>query len=181
MLGWLLLAALTLSLADALFLLVVADRIGALPTVGLVVLTALVGAMLVRSKGRTTLGRLQERLQNAELPTDELTDGAFILVGGALLLTPGLLTDVTGFLFVFPLSRYPLRVALTRWVVGPYVRRRIQDGSIDVRIGGGVGNVTWEDAGDGGQDGTDGTDGPEDHYVLDDDAYEFDADNERPP
>jgi hypothetical protein len=84
MFGLLLLFALLLSLADAAFLVVVAGEIGALPTVGLVVLTALLGSLLVRSEGRATLRRLQQRMQEMERPTDELLDGALILVGDAL-------------------------------------------------------------------------------------------------
>lgn len=60
---WLVLAALLLSLVDALFLLVVADYIGALQTVGLVVVTALLGVLLVRHQGRATIHRIQRRLQ----------------------------------------------------------------------------------------------------------------------
>lgn len=70
-----------LSLADALFLLVVASYIGGLRTVGLVVGTALVGVVLVRNQGRGTPVRIQRRLAQGEPPTDELTDGAMILFG----------------------------------------------------------------------------------------------------
>lgn len=98
MFGWLLLGALLLALADTFFLLIVAGQIGALPTVGLVILTALIGTLLVRSEGRVTLRRLQQRLQNSEAPTDELLDGVLLILGGSFLITPGLLTDLAGFL-----------------------------------------------------------------------------------
>jgi UPF0716 protein FxsA len=178
MFGLLLLFALLLSLADAAFLVVVAGEIGALPTVGLVVLTALLGSLLVRSEGRATLRRLQQRMQEMERPTDELLDGALILVGGAFLITPGLLTDLTGFLLVLPFTRYPLRVALKRWVVGPYVRRKMDEGTFTVRFGGAGGGFDGS-AGGGwsGSDGPDGgTGGPDgDVYDLGEDAYEVDV------
>lgn len=181
MFGLLLLFALLLSLADALLLVVVAGEIGALPTVGLVVLTALLGSLLVRSEGRATLRRLQQRLQQLESPTDELVDGALIIAGGAFLITPGLLTDLTGFLLVLPFTRYPLRVALGRWVVGPYVRRKMADGSINVQFGGAFGGGF--DGPMGGSQGPDTSDGPDgggsgndtgaEVYDLDEDAYDI--------
>lgn len=194
MFGLLLLFALLLSLADALFLVVVAGEIGALPTVGLVVLTALLGSLLVRSEGRATLRRLQERAQQMEAPTDELLDGALIIAGGAFLITPGLLTDLTGFLFVLPFTRYPLRVALKRWVVGPYIRRKLEDGSINVQfgsMGGGFGSAgggpSGPDVGGAGWPGPD--DGPggwsepdeggdDEVYDLGEDAYDIDVEED---
>ncbi|WP_254821639.1 FxsA family protein [Haloglomus halophilum] len=191
MFGLLLLFALLLSLADALFLVVVAGEIGALPTVGLVVLTALLGSLLVRSEGRATLRRLQRRAQQMEAPTDELLDGALILAGGAFLITPGLLTDLTGFLFVAPFTRYPLRVALKRWVVGPYIREKMENGSINVQFGsigggggfggaggaGSAGGAGWSgpDDGPGGRSSSGDSDGGDDVYDLGDDAYDIDV------
>ncbi|WP_254830072.1 FxsA family protein [Haloglomus salinum] len=194
MFGLLLLFALLLSLADALLLVVVAGEIGALPTVGLVVLTALLGSLLVRSEGRATLRRLQQRAQQMEAPTDELLDGALILAGGAFLITPGLLTDLTGFLFVIPLTRYPLRVALKRWIVGPYIREKMENGSINVQFGsigggggfggagstggaGGAGGPGWPepDDGPGGRSSSGDADDGDDVYDLGDDAYDIDV------
>ena len=188
MFGLLLLFALALSLADALFLVVVAGEIGALPTVGLVVLTALLGSLLVRREGRATLRRLQQRAQQMEPPTDELLDGALIIAGGAFLITPGLLTDLTGLLLVLPFTRYPLRIALKRWVVGPYVRKKIEDGSFSVQFGTLGGGASFGGGADGGgwpgPDGeAGGWSGPADGnggdnvYDLDDDAYEVDVGN----
>lgn len=176
---WLVLAALLLSLADALFLLVVAGYIGALETVGLVVVTALLGVLLVRHQGRATIHRIQRRLQRGEAPTDELIDGAMILFGAGLLITPGLLTDLTGFLFVVPVTRYPLRVALRRWVVGPYIRRKIESGAITVDVSGSIGG--WPAGGADGWSSTDDEpDAPEgDRVDLDADAYDVVDEEER--
>lgn len=116
-------ALLLVPLADALLLVVVAGALGWQLTVLLVVLTGLVGMLLVRAEGRTTLRRLQETLAAGGLPTDELLDAGLLIAAGAFLLTPGLVTDVLGFLFVFPLTRLPIRTALKR-IARPYVDRR---------------------------------------------------------
>lgn len=174
---WLIGLALLLSLADALFLLVVASYIGALPTVGLVILTATLGVLLVRSEGRNTLARMQRRLAQGEAPTDELVDGAMILLGAGFLITPGLLTDLTGFLFVIPVTRYPLRVAAKRWIVGPYVRRKIEEGAITVEMGGPFGSNS---AGGGGWIGPDAGDeggGSGHRYDSADDTYQVDVED----
>ena len=117
-------ALLLVPLVDALFLVVVATRIGAPLTVLLVVLTALLGMLLVRAESRHTLGRIQERLAGGELPTDELLDGGLLLVAGALTITPGLVTDLLGILLVVPVTRIPIRVALRDYVVMPYVEKK---------------------------------------------------------
>lgn len=114
-------ALLAVPLADALFLVVVADAIGWQATVLLVVLTGLGGMLLVRAEGRHTLARLRERTARGEVPTDQLLDGAFLVAAGAFLLTPGVVTDAIGFAFALPVTRYPIRAALKRWVVVPYL------------------------------------------------------------
>ena len=117
-------ALLAVPLADALFLVVVADAIGWQATVLLVVLTGLGGMVLVRAEGRHTLARLRERTARGEVPADQLLDGAFLVAAGAFLLTPGVVTDAIGFAFGLPVTRYPIRAALKRWVVVPYLDER---------------------------------------------------------
>lgn len=116
-------ALLLIPLADSLLLVVVADELGWPATVLLVVLTGLVGMLLVRAEGRTTLRRLQTKLATGELPTDELLDAGLLIAAGAFLLTPGLVTDSLGFLLVFPPTRYPIRGLIKR-IARPYVDRR---------------------------------------------------------
>lgn len=103
----------------------------------LVVLSALVGMLLVRAEGRHTLRKIQRKLAEGELPTNELVDGALLLVAGSMLLTPGLVTDLIGFLIVFPITRYPIRWAVKKWVVVPYADSKT-DGFVtgNVYIGG---------------------------------------------
>ncbi|MWV64760.1 membrane protein FxsA [Halorubrum sp. JWXQ-INN 858] len=114
---------LVVPLVDALFLIYVATRLGAVLTVALVVLTAVLGMLLLRAEGRATLGRMQRKLARGEPPTDELLDGGLLIAAGALLLTPGLVTDAIGFLLALPLSRVPIRMALKKYVVVPYIDR----------------------------------------------------------
>lgn len=84
--------------------------IGALPTVFLVVFTAVLGALLLRYQGFVTLRNFQKSLAGGQLPALEIVEGMVLLVAGALLLTPGFFTDTIGFLcLVPPLRRWAIR------------------------------------------------------------------------
>ena len=156
-------------LVDALFLIVVATRLGWAVTVALVVLTAVLGMLLLRAEGRATRARIQRKLARGSPPTDELLDGGLLIASGAFLLTPGLVTDAVGFLLALPLSRVPIRMALKKYVVVPYLERET-DGffSGNVYVGGfpGDGEGGFSMGGgfpgggaDGGPDGFPGGDG----------------------
>ena len=116
-------ALLLIPLLDIMVLVVLATPryLGPVATVALVVLTALVGMLLVRAEGRHTLRRMQRKLARGEPPTDELLDGGLLLIAGALMLTPGIVTDAVGLLLVVPPTRYPIRVGIKRYVVTPYL------------------------------------------------------------
>ncbi len=86
----------------------VGSIIGALPTIALVVLTAVIGAALLRTQGFITYSRFNQALANGRVPTTEILEGVALLIGGALLLTPGFFTDTIGFLCLLPFSRRPL-------------------------------------------------------------------------
>ncbi len=101
---------LVVPLAEIYLLIQVGGVIGAWPTIALVVGTALLGAVLVRSQGFSTIVRVREQLERGELPAMEIFEGLFLLVAGALLLTPGFFTDAIGFACLTP----PLRQALIR-------------------------------------------------------------------
>lgn len=107
----LLLLFLLIPLAEIYFLIVVGGWIGALPTVLLVVLTAVAGAALARYQGIATLQRLQATLARGEAPAIEMLEGVFLLAGALLLLTPGFFTDLAGFACLLP----PSRRALALW------------------------------------------------------------------
>lgn len=94
--------------------------IGTLNTVMLVIFTAVVGAYLVRMEGLGVIYRFQQNMQEGRFPGEEILDGAMILVAGALLVTPGVATDIIGFLLVFPSSRRMIKISLRR-----YIERRI--------------------------------------------------------
>lgn len=98
---------------EMVILIEVGGIIGALPTVGLVVLTATVGIWLLKLEGMATLARVQERVDRGELPETELLEGVMLLIGGALLLTPGFVTDAIGFTCILPGLRRPI----ARWII----------------------------------------------------------------
>ncbi|ELY59775.1 membrane protein FxsA [Natronococcus sp. A-GB1] len=124
MLRWIL-ALLLIPFLDAILLGFVATAyIGWVPMVLLVVLTGLVGMLLVRAEGRRTIRKMQRSLAEGKPPTDELLDGGFLIASGAFLLTPGLVTDLIGFLLVVPLTRIPIRTALKRYVIVPYADKK---------------------------------------------------------
>lgn len=83
--------------------------IGFLPTLGLICLTGIIGGSLARQQGLSVWAQFNSRLQTGQLPGKELVDGLIILVSGALLLTPGVITDVVGFLGLLPFSRALIR------------------------------------------------------------------------
>jgi UPF0716 protein FxsA len=96
-------------LVELYFLIQVGSEIGAFPTIFLTIFTALVGGMMVRMQGFSTLMRVREATQRNEMPAIEMMEGAVLLVCGVLLLLPGFITDVVGFIFLVP----PIR----RWLL----------------------------------------------------------------
>jgi UPF0716 protein FxsA len=101
---------LLIPLFEIWFLIKVGGIVGAGWTIFLVVATAVIGAGLVRTQGLSAIGRIQRELAEGGLPADELLQGVFLLVAGALLLTPGFFTDAIGFsLLVPPVRRWLAR------------------------------------------------------------------------
>ncbi|HHJ17743.1 MAG TPA: FxsA family protein [Gammaproteobacteria bacterium] len=109
--GLLFLLFLLIPLVEIYFLIQVGNIIGAIPTIALVVFTALLGALLLRFQGWVTLQRARMSLAQGQLPAIEMLEGVLLVFAGALLLTPGFFTDTIGFLFLIP----PLRKAIIRW------------------------------------------------------------------
>ena len=108
-------------------LLQVGSLLGAGNTFLLIIATGVVGAYYARQQGFEVMLRLQRAQQEGRLPGNELVDGAMLLVGGALLITPGILTDVLGFSLIFP----PLR-ALWKRKVMEVLRRKMDRGDITI-------------------------------------------------
>jgi UPF0716 protein FxsA len=109
MLGVLALVFLVVPFLELLVILQVGRTIGALNTIGVLVLVSVVGAWLVKREGLGVLRRAQAQVNRGSVPGNELVDGVFILFAGALLLTPGFLSDVVGILLLLPPVRFALR------------------------------------------------------------------------
>src|SRR5918996_3780795 len=123
-----------LPIAELYVIIQVGQAIGVLPTLAILLLDGLVGAALARSQGRAAWERFNRALAEGRVPARETADGAMIIVGGALLLAPGFITDVVGFGLLLPPTRALLRSGIVRlarrrvafgWTVGgrPYGRR----------------------------------------------------------
>src|SRR3954471_9129410 len=98
----------------------VGEAIGVLPTIALLIADSVLGSMLMRSQGRTAWRRFNAALAEGRMPHREVLDGALVIFGGALLLTPGFLTDILGAILLLPPTR-----ALVRGVVAPRVLPRV--------------------------------------------------------
>jgi UPF0716 protein FxsA len=94
----------------------VGEAIGVLPTIALLVADAVLGTWLFRREGRRAWQALQQAIGERRAPTKEVTDGALVVVGGALMLAPGFVTDAVGLLCVLPPSRAVLRRILSGWI-----------------------------------------------------------------
>ena len=92
----------------------VAEAIGALLTIVLLIAAVPLGFWAMRSVGRTVWRRFNAALAEGRPPGREVVDGALVVLGGGLLIVPGFITDVLGLLLLFPLTRVPLRGALIR-------------------------------------------------------------------
>jgi UPF0716 protein FxsA len=109
----------------------VGSRIGTLPTLGLIVVTGVVGAGLARMQGLAVLQRIHGDMSRGELPASALVDGVIILMAAALLITPGILTDAFGFLCLIPAFRSVVKRLAWDWI-----RAQVQRQRIHIRMGG---------------------------------------------
>ena len=124
-------------LLELAILLQVGQLIGLLPTVMLVVTTGIAGAALARHQGIKAFLAVQQELAAGRLPGRSVMDGLAILIGGAFLLTPGIVTDIAGFSLLFPASRRWLQRLVRR-----RLERRIREGTVEFRVFGQGGEVT---------------------------------------
>lgn len=97
----------------------VGGAIGVLPTIALLVVDSVVGALLMRAQGRTAWRNFQAATAARRIPAREVLDGALVIFGGALLLTPGFVTDVLGLLLLIP----PTRAVVRRLLIGGVAKR----------------------------------------------------------
>jgi UPF0716 protein FxsA len=127
--GWyVFLALLVVPVAEIAVIIAVGQVIGGWQTIALLVFESALGAVLVKREGRRSWLGLQVALNTGQMPGRELADAALVLIGGTLLLTPGFLTDIVGFLFILPITRPITR----RWLQG-VVERRLTRGSGVIR------------------------------------------------
>jgi UPF0716 protein FxsA len=101
-------------IAELYVLIQVGQEIGALDTIGLLILVTVVGAWLVKRTGLSVLGRLQESLAARRPPTNELIDGFLLLFAGVLFLVPGFITDALAILLLLPPTRAAARRILKK-------------------------------------------------------------------
>lgn len=104
-------------LAEIALLIQVGQYIGWLPTILIVILTAVVGTALLRQQGFGVMARVAEALADGKMPVAPVIEGLCLIVAGAFLLTPGLITDATGFLLLIPVVRIALAKSVLQWVL----------------------------------------------------------------
>jgi len=115
--GWLVaLALLVVPIVEIYVIIQVGQVIGGWPTVALLLVESALGAWLIKREGRRAWAALQSSFETGKMPGRELADGALVLIGGTLLLTPGFVTDIFGFFFVLPFTRPLARRALTTFL-----------------------------------------------------------------
>ena len=126
-LGRLALLFVVVPIIELMLLIQLGQFVGLMPTLALVIATGIGGAAMARAEGLRVLFQFQKELAQGRLPGRAMLDGASVLVGGAFLLTPGVLTDLLGFSLLFPPSR--------RWIhrrLKERLEQQIADGSIRV-------------------------------------------------
>lgn len=114
MLPLLLIVLIVVPLAELYVIIQVGQEIGALPTIAILVADSIIGSLLLRTQGRSAWRRFNLAVAEARVPTNEVLDGVLVIFGGALLITPGFLTDILGILFLLPPTRALLRRVMLR-------------------------------------------------------------------
>lgn len=125
---WLFLAFIVVPITEIALLLAFGRAFGLWPTLALVIGTAFLGSWLVSRQGRATWTQVRSQFDTGRIPGAAIAHGAMILIAGAFLLTPGLLTDATGFLLLIPAVREAIRV----WFVNRYADRWMVGDTVDL-------------------------------------------------
>ncbi|NVJ66525.1 MAG: FxsA family protein [Gammaproteobacteria bacterium] len=94
-----------IAIAEVYVLIGVGGLIGKWPTIGLIILTGVIGVNMLKGQGISVFARFQEKLSSGQAPAEEMVEGVLLVVAGAFLITPGFLTDTLGFLWLIPQSR----------------------------------------------------------------------------
>ena len=117
-------------LAELYLLIRVGEFLGAGPTIAIVLVTGLLGATLARREGARVFRSWQESMANMQMPKDGVLSGVLVLVGGVLLVTPGVITDVLGLSLLFPPTRRFFAKHLKRYVERRFEVRTVQMGQM---------------------------------------------------
>jgi UPF0716 protein FxsA len=125
MLFWLVSIFVLTPLVELVILVYIGMTIGAGYTVLIVAVTGLAGAALAKNQGLATLSRARSTIEGGAIPSGELLEGALILAGGLMLVTPGVLTDIAGLVLLIPQTRR----RLGSWL-GGFIRSKIESGAI---------------------------------------------------
>ena len=115
----------TVPFVELYILMEMSRQLGLLPTLGIVVITGIAGAALAKHQGLGVLRRIQGEMSFGQMPGDALFDGVLVLIGAILLLTPGILTDLTGFSLLIPGTRLLFKKYLKNWA-----SKKIRSGQI---------------------------------------------------
>lgn len=115
---------------ELMILIDLGTSIGLAPTLGVVILTGALGAWAARTQGFYVVSRIQSEMAAGRLPGAEMVEGAMVLVGGVLLLTPGLLTDAAGFALMVP----AVRAVVRSWLMRKF-EKMIDEGKVHVYRG----------------------------------------------
>ena len=116
-------------LAELFLLLQIGARVGLMPTLGLIVFTGILGASLARQQGLSILRKIQSEMQKGRPPALEMVEGAMVVIGGIVLLTPGVLTDCFGFALMVPKFRKRLAGSLKKSFGGNFSTIRPNQGN----------------------------------------------------
>jgi len=148
---------------EILLFIEIGGLIGTVPTILIVIVTAIVGSILLRLQGSAVLQRTQQSLRAGEVPVDPVIDGISLLLAGALLLTPGFFTDTVGFLLFVP----PLRRAIAKRIF----KHMMQSGNVFVVDG------SESEPPRGPRNGDDRRSRPGDETIIDVDYQSVDEDS----
>ena len=163
--GRLFLLFILVPIVELMLLIKMGQVVGLLPTLGLILVTGFAGAWLARREGFRAFSRFTQTMARGEIPADAALDGIAVLIGGAFLLTPGVLTDLVGFSLLLP----PVRSRVKRRLVEA-AKRGIEKGTMRVHMsgmGGVAGMGAWSagtnprDPGGGGPGSQGGSGGPD--------------------
>ena len=123
----LILAFTIIPIVEIYLLIEIGSIFGVLTAITLVILTGSLGAFMARMQGLQTLFRIQESLREGRMPSGELLDALLIVIAGLVLLTPGFLTDLAGFLLLIPTTRNSITSWLQRQIEHKYMSNRPED------------------------------------------------------